>query len=1086
MRIDSSNFNSEIKKILNEVIPSCHTIYIRVGYFYFSGFSLIAEALENKKVKVLVGMSPDKTITDLIKKSKEVIKKSYLDQLIKNVDENAILDNYAEQKSFYIFQKKIKDGSLEIRQQIEADHAKEYIFELKEEFSKALQIKGITLSGSSNFSNSGFITQAELNHLFYDKFEYDAAIEAFNNKWNDSSSIPLINSTNFEEFQKYTSKFHFNQKPSPYLLFVRVLDEYFKERSDSNITFAKEITGEFDDFKYQKDAVTKGLDIIKQHNGVLVADVVGLGKSIVASAIAYNLDLPTYVICPPHLKGQWEDYLFKFKQSFKIFTTGKIDDAINDTFQGQKLIIIDEVHKFRNDETRDYLKLYQLCHGSSSGKPNKILLLSATPFNNKPKDTFSLLKLFQIPTRSTIQRINNLSEYFDNLTQKYNSLQREEITGKRNKSEIYDDFGRIGEKIRELLSPVMIRRSRIDLDNIKRYKEDLEKLKIEFPKVNDPVLLEYDLGSIKEIYIKTLDLISPSSKDKKYNCARYKPISYVKPEFIDEITTRGGYDNEDGTTRLPSAQQNIADFIKRLLVRRFESSSYSFLKTLNTIISSNEMVIKYYEGLNFIPVYRKGELPDYEELFDLGSTDNQQMFDIDPLNDEDLSQIPKLKELQDKGVWFIKKEELKENYINDVRNDLSILRGIKKDWEIISSKNYLDPKIEEFKKIIKKMLIDEKFRKIIVFTEFSDTAEFLYSKLKDSSFRVFKYTSAESGSKEAKNIVKINFDASSLIQKDDYDILVATDAISEGFNLHRAGSIFNFDIPYNPTRVVQRFGRINRINKKVFDILYIYNFFPTEIGEKETGIRRITDLKKMMFNSIFGDDTRTLNKYEDLQSYFIDSFKNLNQEKLSPESYFENIIFDLRQYNEKIITEAASISKRVKIKREFKNTKGLMVFSKKGDVPKFLFMNEDNTLNNELTDIDFLKLFEADINEEHKSFDNKFEENYENLKRIIFKDNLVSLPNRNKIKIINKLELVLQNTRYKEYFESVLKVVKDLDSLTPYQLKFLRDTGIQNFDAKIELFFELIPKYLLKSLIDNYEDIKLKKEALIITEQFNA
>lgn len=1086
MRIDSLNFDSQIKRILNEVIPSCHTVYIRVGYFYFSGFALIAEALENKKVKVLVGMSPDKTITDLIKKSKEVIKKSYLEQLIKNVDENAILDNYSEQKSFYIFQKKIKDGSLEIRQQIEADHAKEYIFELKEEFSKALQIKGITLSGSSNFSNSGFITQSELNHLFYDKFEYDAAIEAFNKKWDDSYSVPLINSTNFEEFQKYTSKFHFNQKPSPYLLFVRVLDEYFKERSDSNVTFAKEITGEFDDFKYQKDAVTKGLDIIKQHNGVLIADVVGLGKSIVASAIAYNLDLPTYVICPPHLKNQWEDYLFKFKQSFKIFTTGKIDDAINDAFQGQKLIIIDEVHKFRNDETRDYLKLYQLCHGSSSGKPNKILLLSATPFNNKPKDTFSLLKLFQIPTRSTIQRINNLSEYFDNLTQKYNSLQREEIAGKRNKSEIYKDFGRIGEKIRELLTPVMIRRSRIDLDNIKRYKEDLQKLKIEFPKVNDPELLEYDLGAIKEIYIKTLNLISPSSKDKKYNCARYKPISYVKPEFIDEITTRGGYDNEDGTTRLPSAQQNIADFIKRLLVRRFESSSFSFLKTLNTIISSNEMVIKYYESLNFIPVYRKGELPDYEELFDLGSSDNQQMFDIDPLNDEDLSKIPKLKELQEKGVWFIKKEELKENYISDVKNDLNILKEIKKDWEIINSKNYLDPKIEEFKKIIKKMLIDEKSRKIIVFTEFSDTAEFLYSKLKDSSFRVFKYTSAESGSKDAKNIVKINFDASSSIQKDDYDILVATDAISEGFNLHRAGSIFNFDIPYNPTRVVQRFGRINRINKKVFDVLYIYNFFPTEIGERETGIRRITDLKKMMFNSIFGDDTRTLNKYEDLQSYFIDSFKNLNQEKLSPESYFENIIFDLRQYNEKIITEAASISKRVKIRRDNKNINGLMVFSKKGDIPKFLFMNNDSTLNNELTDIDFLKLFEASANEEYKNFDNKFEDNYENLKRIIFKENSISLPNKNKNKIINKLEIVLQNTKYKEYFESVLKVVKDLDSLTPYQLKFLKDTGVQNFDRKIELFFELIPKYLLKSLIDNYEDIKLKKEALIITEQLNA
>ena len=85
-------------------------------------------------------------------------------------------------------------------------------------------------------------------------------------------------------------------------------------------------------------------------------------------------------------------------------------------------------------------------------------------------------------------------------------------------------------------------------------------------------------------------------------------------------------------------------------------------------------------------------------------------------------------------------------------------------------------------------------------------------------------------------------------QENQFDVLIATDAISEGFNLHRAGTIFNFDIPYNPTRVVQRFGRINRINKKVFDELYIYNYFPSDPGEKEINMGRITALKKMMFS----------------------------------------------------------------------------------------------------------------------------------------------------------------------------------------------------------------------------------------------
>ena len=147
--------------------------------------------------------------------------------------------------------------------------------------------------------------------------------------------------------------------------------------------------------------------------------------------------------------------------------------------------------------------------------------------------------------------------------------------------------------------------------------------------------------------------------------------------------------------------------------------------------------------------------------------------------------------------------------------------------------------------------------------------------MKDSNLEFF--THQKILQTKIKEIISKNFDASEKNQENQYDILIATDAISEGFNLHRAGTIFNFDI-YNPTRVVQRFGRINRINKKVFDELYIFNYFPSDPGEKEINMGRITALKKMMFNSIFGDDTKVLTEFEDLRSYFIEEFKKNYEE----------------------------------------------------------------------------------------------------------------------------------------------------------------------------------------------------------------
>lgn len=135
---------------------------------------------------------------------------------------------------------------------------------------------------------------------------------------------------------------------------------------------------------------------------------------------------------------------------------------------------------------------------------------------------------------------------------------------------------------------------------------------------------------------------------------------------------------------------------------------------------------------------------------------------------------------------------------------------------------------------------NEPDRKLIVFSEFADTVNYLGKALIEAGLPAMKYTSADATIAN-KDRIRANFDAGlkPSLQQNDFHILVATDAISEGYNLHRAGAIFNYDIPYNPTRVIQRIGRINRINKKVFDELYIYNYFPTEIGENEARKRNI-------------------------------------------------------------------------------------------------------------------------------------------------------------------------------------------------------------------------------------------------------
>jgi len=412
--------------VVNNILPTSQKLYALVGYFYFSGFQELYQNLTDKEIRILVGMEVEKDITNKIREfeilqdvnaSRGKIRDNYFKSLVSLFNNTDFFDTTEKQDAFKLFLKKMKDGTLQIRKTLQPNHAKLYIFENKIESSQGGEFPGTVITGSSNLSHQGLRGRFEINVISRDAANYKEAMDIFNQLW--QTAVTIVDKNNLDHFLKeVVQKVWLEQLPDPFLLYVRVLEEYFTLHSSDNLRLPEEITlGLYANLKYQIDAIRKTLDIIQVHNGVIIADVVGLGKSIIASAVANNLNLKTIVIAPPHLKKQWDDYRYDFRFNARVYSSGMIEKAVYENSDDEeKLIIVDEAHKYRNELTEDYANLHQLC------QLNKIMLLSATPFNNQPQDIFSMIKLFQIPTRSTIQTVDNLSYQFRKLVAEYKEI----------------------------------------------------------------------------------------------------------------------------------------------------------------------------------------------------------------------------------------------------------------------------------------------------------------------------------------------------------------------------------------------------------------------------------------------------------------------------------------------------------------------------------------------------------------------------------------------------------------------------------------------------------------------------------------
>lgn len=1079
-----TNQDEFVSEMMRNIMPDSRSMYFLVGYFFFSGFEQIYESMGDRPLRILVGMDVERDLAGRIKEfetlkvdghdAKRESRASMRDRfeagLVDIVNETDYFDEPAKEKAFAFFLGKIRDGSLEIRKTLEPNHAKLYLFEQAPEHSQGGNYPGTVLTGSSNLSWAGLRSRCEVNVVLRDAADYVEAKRIFDDLWKDS--LPIVDgSTAGAFFKTVVEKVWLEKRPEPYLVFLRVLDEYFSIKN-GELALPNEITREkYFNVRYQTDAIRQGLSIVRKHSGCIVADVVGLGKSVIASAIAYNLRLKTVIVAPPHLVSQWEQYAFDFGLSARVYSCGKLDEALMENEGGEeKLVIVDEAHRFRNEETQDYGLLHRLCQG------NRVLLLTATPLNNRPADIFSLVKLFQIPAKSTIEAAASLAVEIERLTAEYKKLRKASRDG--GEKNLVEKREALAAGMRDLLSPLLIRRSRIDLESIDLYREDLAAQDISFPEVADPEEIDYDLGSLSDLYVMTLERICPDSGEGGYLGARYRPFTYLKKGAERKYGELLGQD----LGLLEQSQLNLAAFMKRLLVRRFESSIAAFRQTLDSMLSSAENCLRWYEEFRKVPLFKRGRVPDFGALSEEVNDALSGLFDytLDAILEEKLSG-----ELA-KGLVLVDRDDFDErlDFAGAVRADIALLTSIRDDWASVHD----DPKLEAFAALVERRLAEEPGRKLLVFSEFADTADYLAGALAARKIRSFKYSSSDA-SKLNRGIIRMNFDAGATERVDDYDVLVATDALSEGVSLGRAGAILNYDIPYNPTRVMQRVGRINRVNRRLFDRLYIYNFFPSVTGEGVIHARSISSFKLSLIQAVMGEDTRILADDEELRGFLSEAYKKAAAEadSLSWDVEYLNILHAAALGGGAELAAARAIPRRSRIGRsEAKDTKGVLVFARRGEDYRFTFAPALGGPAGVISAEEGMRLFRAECGEKAAPVSESFAALYTAARKGISAGRAASRPGREQSGASDRIQFLLERAgseEEKDYLGRLLRVVSELGALPAVYAKRIRGIALASPGQAVAELQGFIPDAYLESILGKEAAVGAAPEAVILAEE---
>ncbi|MDR0872027.1 MAG: phospholipase D-like domain-containing protein [Prevotellaceae bacterium] len=884
---DQNTLLNKIKGVFEH--KQIHFFDALVGYFRASGYFQVRPFVEKAaEIRVLVGINIDEAVYDANKLG-----------LLFTGDEGKSVDKYIENLKRDIqtakYNKTVEDGMLQfindlIEQKVKIRvypkqnlHAKIYIFREKEKHAHGY---GSVITGSSNLTDNGLQRNFEFNVELRDDADIDFAVETFEKLWEQSIEIDR------EFVEKLKTETYLNDTFTPFEIYYKFLIEYFGKSVEYDPNSLRDMPREYKKLSYQADAVSDGYAKLEKHNGFFLSDVVGLGKTVVAAQIAknffYHNGFPDYlsktlVICPPALHDNWNETFENFGiNDFKIVTNGslhKICDA-----KKYDLVVIDEAHKFRNDTAEMYNALQKICKTPTRrGTQKKVMLVSATPLNNRPEDIANQVYLFQDKKDSTLE-ISNLQHYFAPKIQQYKALKKETDVRKMaaGVKKLYDDIRLM------VVEPLTVRRTRTDLLENEAYRKDLQEQGISFPVVKQPHKIFYQLDTkLETLYDKTIKCLTGGIAGQARNDGggltyyRYQAIKFLVPE------KKKKYKNAD----LASLQ--LQHIMKTLLVKRLDSSFFAFRQSLERFAQATANMVKMFED-NCI--FIAPNLNDY----------------IEQNKEDELLQL--LINLQDSDptIEICTAADFEEGFLDGLKNDLDILQNLVNEWKKVNT----DPKLDVFiqhltrhsresgnplnkiagqarndGRTIKDVLNKE--GKLVVFSESQETTDYLFEELKKAGFDKILVCS----SKNRKNqfpLIRENFDANipKNEQKDDYNIVISTEVLAEGVNMHRANVVVNYDTPWNSTRLMQRIGRVNRIGSTAEEV-HIFNFFPTAKVESDIELQKKAILKLQAFHSALGEDSQIYSDEEIVESFglFDKSAKEEKDEKLK-------ILLELRKFKD--------------------------------------------------------------------------------------------------------------------------------------------------------------------------------------------
>ena len=943
---DGNTLMNEFEGILRNN-PQVKNLDAVVGFLRASGYFSLRPFLNNiNKVRILIGIDVDKYIArahqkgELFFGAEEEVKEECL-RLLKEDIEQSHYTKKVEDGMLQMVQDLI-DGKLELRAHPSKKiHAKLYIL-YPDNYNQ--HCFGAAITGSSNLSGNGLGISNERQYEFNVKLtqfdDVQFAKNEFELLWEEAKNVPI----NAEDYQETLDKTYLKGDVTPYELYIKMLMEYFSDRVlaiDQDNPF--DMPDGYTKYDYQADAVIEGYQKLIRYDGFFLADVVGLGKTVIATMIAKKFLIENgpehtkiLVVYPPAVEQNWKTTFkdFGIDKYTRFVSNGSLSKVLDEdnydywNAEEYDLVLVDEAHKFRNHTTGAFQQLQEICKmprletGYIPGYKKKVMLISATPMNNTPADIYYQILMFQDPRHCTIDGVPNLTAFFSPLVVEFRKFRKQENFDVK-------QFKKLAERVRDrVIKPLTVRRTRTDIEGVVRYRQDISG----FPKVANPIKKEYELNEhLARLFKEAMKIL-----DKDLTYARYQAIAYLKPE-----ASNGLYDNAEVISR------SLAGIRKNGLVKRLESSFYAFRKSLENFRQANENMLTMWEN---------------DKIFIAPDMDINQLYALGYTDDEIEEKLNEKAEVNPKNAVF-RRDDFQPEYIDMLRKDQKMLDDMWLEWEYISDDD--DSKFAKFDDLLKNELFKKEHNpegKIVVFSESVDTVDYLARRIGRKDVLVI---SSQNRSQLFKTI-RENFDANWKQKKNDYNIILTTDVLAEGVNLHRSNIIINYDTPWNSTRLMQRIGRVNRIGSTA-GIIYNYVFYPSEQGNKEIKLNQIALSKIQTFHTTFGEDNQIYSTDEiidrDLDKLFQEGIKK-EQEDRNLELPFYEELRALYQQNRKEYQRIERISLRSRTGREPREVEGVtlsgdtMVFLKTNFRKVFYLVNDEKA--RELSVLDALKYFKAE------------------------------------------------------------------------------------------------------------------------------